>query len=1230
MSFFKALRGKSSPGKPKKSKNDAPAAEAPKAPVYQDPWERGEISADEICELHKACVIEIKSRGLTSPFFILPFRPTTDPSSGRTVVRKYFSKELDYQGPMRGDRLARELQLTDLNALCSVVKWCWARLPGGVVSWDTYELFRTGEADSEMSRNAFPTFIPMSVDSEARSTIIFDFFDLLSAIAANAKHNGLTGLKVSRMAGWWAFEHSDTGFGFEGGYQQYMRAAEATCHMFFAYLRSLAPSGKGTGVSVLPLSLQQLLFDTEYPPTASLFLREPTSRIIMTVDTVSPTPQALLRRTQNFDFTDEHPALQEFSEYEDPFQALTDESKRILKCISASNQSQKPGAAAGLGDQSWTRFQDLGFSLLDDEETSGDEDSIFGTTSTQSFRKRREVLNKPIQKQKPIDLARPTTPSWADFMASGFSEATTEARSPPPMLLSPDKLLPAIETGRARSVQSNRRPDEIHLEPGELASITTLMLDDAFWMVWITSLAPEETAARKAVFGRCAMFDTNIRGIKWVIIEEKVKGALKKANDDEIFLASKKDKKRTMRGKLVRRRSVDKKEPAPEQRSNGLSAPSLSKKPLTISPEQQANIRNTAATLRQRHDLSVARPRPNPPDRPAEKVMTNASIMTLQPTIMKEASPAMTWAKNYDKAAIREAYLAGATSMTSINASQKTLPPAPAENGDIHSYNPTPSRTPVRRESPPPSQNLVIPSPKPALLPQEPAKPLVQEELVSQASLDIVSPKPQPPVPVEPEHHEPPAPLAKVVSRTDTSERALSPEPEDGEASKKVSKLRKLFGGGKAGNRRASVQAPPRNLTVPDPKSERRPSLRGKPTFTNGNSVPEASVAEPTFEPAQALRQSPPATPKPIATRETTPAPSIVEEATAKKEFSRFDQGPLDLPAFVPEDSPEPPPIRPNHSSSKLAASREHIPDISTADNRYDISPPSEKADEPVPQPAATSAAQPASPSSPPLEPVQDRWAQIKANAAARAKANQAATAEQSRGAHNPPPPSEGEESLKKQRSEFYARLEGVNNDFMFPSTVVERFDNRMFVPDPKAKYTGNEKLVRNENFDNVPSYTFFERCRMIITPRPKLPRTYTTTYHFYSQFDEDTNRDDFDELYPSGLGPTSPQTATCTLGLGTPNGRSSTSDTEDPPITPTDPDSQSDPGILPTNAEANSDPAEDRELPRKKHVFGRLPRCGPDGSPWWDEEYDPGEYPHSSRFRDDAVLHLAFSYRED
>lgn len=115
------------------------------------------------------------------------------------------------------------------------MKWCWSRLPGGVVTWEAYELFRVGEQgmpqlfilgarltlhqDSDLARDAFATFIPISVESDARTKIIFDFFDLMAAIAAHGKTNGMGGRMLSRLAGWWAFEQVDMGNGFDGGYK---------------------------------------------------------------------------------------------------------------------------------------------------------------------------------------------------------------------------------------------------------------------------------------------------------------------------------------------------------------------------------------------------------------------------------------------------------------------------------------------------------------------------------------------------------------------------------------------------------------------------------------------------------------------------------------------------------------------------------------------------------------------------------------------------------------------------------------------------------------------------------------------------------------------------------------------------------------------------------------------------------------------------------------------------
>jgi hypothetical protein len=79
--------------------------------------------------------------------------------------------------------------------------------------------------DSNFASHAFDTFIPLSVESEARRQIIFDFFDLLAAIAAHGKSNGMGGRKLSRMAGWWAFEYSDDGKGFDGGYRTWEKYA---------------------------------------------------------------------------------------------------------------------------------------------------------------------------------------------------------------------------------------------------------------------------------------------------------------------------------------------------------------------------------------------------------------------------------------------------------------------------------------------------------------------------------------------------------------------------------------------------------------------------------------------------------------------------------------------------------------------------------------------------------------------------------------------------------------------------------------------------------------------------------------------------------------------------------------------------------------------------------------------------------------------------------------------
>lgn len=145
-------------------------------------------------------------------------------------------------------------------------------------------------------------------------------------------------------------------------------AADATCHLFFAYLRSLSPdSVRGiNGISALPISLQTLAEATEYPPEQLSLVA--ISKVVMIVNRVSPTPFALLRRAKHFEYRNDDMALQEFSDFEDPVQALTEECRRVLKCISSTNQSAAATSKASTSlrnpDAEWSRFEDLGFGAL--------------------------------------------------------------------------------------------------------------------------------------------------------------------------------------------------------------------------------------------------------------------------------------------------------------------------------------------------------------------------------------------------------------------------------------------------------------------------------------------------------------------------------------------------------------------------------------------------------------------------------------------------------------------------------------------------------------------------------------------------------------------------------------------------------------------------------------------------------------------------------------------------
>ncbi|OAA54462.1 hypothetical protein ISF_08390 [Cordyceps fumosorosea ARSEF 2679] len=980
------------------------AGSLPPKPRWDDAYTRASVEPDEIDELVRCCTQEIKSRGLDHPFLLLPFRPTSNPSGVRTFIRNFFGKD-GLEGPLHGERLLQEVRIAEPMVLASVLKWCWSRLQGGVVSWDAYELFKIGELgkfslqDSKLARDSFKTFIPISVESDSRQQIIFSFFELVAAIAAHGKTNGLSGVKLSRMAAWWAFEQKDTGDGFDGGYKAWRKAADATTHLFFAYLRSLSPEQQLTGITMLPRSLQKLLNETEYPPKASKMLVSRTNKLVMIVDSVSPTPFALLRRASKFEYRDSDVALRKLSDFDDATEALSEECRRVLKAISAANQSQASSAkhSTSLRDASWSRFEDIGFASALTEEDDYEESAVPVKRAPRTFGPSKSLHNVPASAAHDM---RPTTPSWADFLSTGFVDDSGNNNT----LVPPDQVLPPIDVQRQHSSQSHqpRLESDRDLEPGELASITPFDLDDAFWWVWMSSLAPEETSERKAAFGRCAVVETTVHNGAWLVMEELIAGAAPDPQEGAYIAEKKGFFSWTKRSRTVSHRKTANKHSL--KRGDLVPAGGST---TSIGNETQAKIAAKAAQLRAIQELGN-KPVPARRGRTDEEVLgdkTN-SVFDLQPPIAGEASSAMKWVKKYDKGTVKDAYLSNsnagrgvsispsgaeehrnATANGSVNGSAKAV----NGNGKATERKPVaaaPVEVPI--SSPAAVERVAATKPEDVVESPKPQESKTAAHEAAESKEEKTEPVPAPPPKDGEPVSAPVSPLPASVSAT----KVVEPQPKS--PAKEKGGLRKLF----RKNRFSKLpenSAAQLNSMLQQDAAAAVANTQGHDEHHSEKPAETVAETEPVNEPTLELED-----PAVEAAKIATPG----VDTENKDEFSRFDQGPLtDQPAFVPdtaeEDDATPPPI---------------------ARNRQDAQEQSTE--------GLTRTASPG---------VQDRWAQIRKNAADRATQRQTNERDRSmpssKAAGDGDEDTSGEETIESRVARIKARvaeltgnMEGTNS----------------------------------------------------------------------------------------------------------------------------------------------------------------------------------------------------------
>ena len=939
-----------------------------------------------------------------------------------------------------------------------------------------------------MAKKAFDIFVPISVDSEARRDVIFNFFDLLAAIAANGKSNGLGGRKLSRLAGWWAFEHADTGAGFDGGYKSWARAADASSHMFFAYLRARAPNdvAGSSGISQLPRSLLALLSQTEYPPDPPSLLQRPTSKVIMIVERVSPTPFALLQRANTFDYQelgrDADPVLVRFGDIEDSVDALTYESRRVLESISSTNASVNASHQSRLGDpsdSSWSRFEDIGFSSLLEGQQQENGSAMRGYHSSERMR------SNPHSGRNEFD--RPTTPSWADFLSSGFGDDASK-RGPTNMLtLPPDQILPPLTPPRVQSSQSHVRhgPRDNNLDQPELNATSRIDIDETFWWVWMSSLAGEEPSERKATFGRCAFVESEpkITGGGWLILEEQIKGAAAPLTED-VKIVEKKSRFTFGRKSRQRRGSTGKKPPVPKlDPKKAASSPALARKQPT--PDQESRIHQAAAELVQQKqsgdrdypasEFSRRGRRDEDAQSRTQSVLTLGSPMATN--MHRDAGPAMQWANKYDKDVIRERYLGDpnlgigsprapsmASTMDLISATkfdgskERPLPrtPEPGDEAAVagsHDDRGRPGASPSCELAPP----TIAPQDEAPVSPATPQAPeskhrhqISEATTLSPEDLNHTTRKPVGSEAKSPSQEDHPAfrksPEPKAAngstshpntaaaaasaamknSNSRQSQQTQSPQQSEGLQKSKVGstrKFKKLFSRKKPEEddvpealrmQRAisSKNKVPNTLRKAPPTPKRRDEPRAAPIEEESVQQEAANgAADPDYdgEPGPEVETEPRAYDE-RQYRDSVADSEGVNHSTAR--FSNFTSGPLeDQPAFAPdsledlggEETPEANSPSPQFQTS--AAGRlyqDHEPqqqpgkeEFATpmelnADDEAEHGLADEPEDQPTPPPP------PSAPAPVPAELSQDRWAQIRKNAAERRSDDQTHTSRMS------------------------------------------------------------------------------------------------------------------------------------------------------------------------------------------------------------------------------------------
>ncbi|PWZ01694.1 hypothetical protein BCV70DRAFT_199130 [Testicularia cyperi] len=398
-----------------------------------------QLEAVRVLAILEACGKQIRKRGLDNPLIFSSMALDLSPTNVASLIRSYTSGS--NQAASRSglpSSFLEEIEYGNPHDLAAVIKWAFARMgrvlavpvpspsgkrgevreemvyvqQRGFVDLEVYNVWRDNERRQQYPTSAFKDFVSHLAPENAR--LLTALFSLLSSTAAYSFKNGMMPSKLSKHFGVLLFGLPEDE-SFARTYDAYVRASNATEHLFLAYIRS-----QGT-TTVLPPKLTQHVSGYPNMLTAEMTLPSKTAKLVpvtqieRTVRLYSPD---LVQTACETDLTVQCREWDDCHESNDVLgkdPQLSDRFRKLVNLRGNLTQGRKLGATrqadgainaedvkthGSLVNKQWDDFLSDGFAAPDAKKLDFD-------------------LNESIRKNRGN---KRDTMQWSDFTKSGFAD----------------------------------------------------------------------------------------------------------------------------------------------------------------------------------------------------------------------------------------------------------------------------------------------------------------------------------------------------------------------------------------------------------------------------------------------------------------------------------------------------------------------------------------------------------------------------------------------------------------------------------------------------------------------------------------------------------------------------------------------------------------------------------------------------------------------------------------